>query len=314
MSQNNANSSNNVGKNIPDKEMLCKPEDICQNVNKALEEFRGRQFDFISNKSIAKKIGISEDGFSRRLSDRTPFAAHELKNLADYLGVSCDTLTAIPAQGSHADIAKDAAVKLLLEEDSLQYITDMQSSFPEGFQMLNMILENDAQICERLLRILLYYSYAIIFKVTALSESQTVINPDSTKRMIKSLALSDLSFLLDDVSKLWNSSERYEKNAELEKQMRKNRVPEKERRRMRAKSNMIRGQINTIEFINIVEQLSSQKSSYLNPWGYDDKYDFEEYKEEDDNTVVQIIQKNEQILVHADISPKKTEDTSTTTV
>ena len=158
--------------------------------------------------------------------------------------------------------------------------------------MLNLILENDLQICERLLRIFLYYSFDIMLKVTTLSASRTTINPDSTKRMIKSLALSDLSFLLDDVSKIWNSSERYEKNAELEKQMRKNRVPEKERRRMRAKSNMTRGQINAIEFINIVEQLASQESSYLNPWGYDDKFDFEEYKEEDDNTVAQTIQNN----------------------
>lgn len=268
-------------------------DDVAANVRKAIEHYIDVNKADPKDKDIALALHISPAAFSKKMSGKSQFSIYEVRALSDFLGVSCDTLLSVPTDSDkEADSSKAAALRLPITEDVLKYITDMQSSFPEGFEMLNLILENDLQICERLLRIFLYYSFDIMLKVTTLSASRTTINPDSTKRMIKSLALSDLSFLLDDVSKIWNSSERYEKNAELEKQMRKNRVPEKERRRMRAKSNMTRGQINAIEFINIVEQLASQESSYLNPWGYDDKFDFEEYKEEDDNTVAQTIQNN----------------------
>ena len=263
------------------QEMLCSPEHVCQNVNAALKQFRSETMEFISNKSIAAKIGLSEDGFSKRIKGHTAFSAYEIKNLADYLGVSCDTLLSIPNQCSHTDASMDAATRLLLDQDSLQYITDMQSSFPVGFEMLNLILENEFHICERLLRIFLYYSHATIMKITPLAGPATLMSVDSTKRMIKSLALSDLSLLLDDVSRAWNSSKRCEKNKELEKRMRKNKMHEESKRRLRAKVNMQYGKFNAIEFINIVEALSSRPSPYVSFSDYDD-IDDGEVDERDD--------------------------------
>lgn len=288
-------------------------EKICTNINKAIDQYRYE--NELKDKDIAEALGMSKAVFSKKRQGRSQFSLSELKKLSDYIGVSCDALLTIPSDSKKKDNdpPKASAFRLPLTEDSLKYITDMQTDFPQGFNMLNLILENKKQICERLLRILLYYSYETMIKASEPSGSETIINPESSKRMLKGLALSDISFLMDDISKIWNS-EYYEKHKRLEKEMRKKCEPTFYRRRLRAKSNMIRGQINTIEFINIVEQLSSKDSSYLNPWGYDDKYDFEEYKEEDDNTVVQIIQENEQTPVHADISLKKTEDASTTTV
>ncbi len=294
------------------KEILT-DEDVCTNINKAIDQYRYE--NDLKDKDIAEALGMSKAVFSKKRQGRSQFSLSELKSLSDYIGVSCDALLTIPSgsKKKDSDPQKALAFRLPLTEDTLKYITDMQTDFPQGFNMLNLILENKNQICERLLRILLYYSYETMIRASEPSGAETIINPDSSKRMIKGLALSDISFLMDDISKIWNS-EYYEKDKRLEKEMRKKCEPASGKRRLRAKTNMKRGQINTIEFINIVEQLSSQDSSYLNPWGYDDKYDFEEYKEEDDNTVVQIIQKSEQTPVHANISLEKTEDASTTTV
>lgn len=266
-------------------------EDICVSINNAIDQYRYE--NDLKDKDIAEALGMSKAVFSKKRQGRSQFSLSELKNLSDYIGVSCDALLSTPSGSKKKEhnSPKALAFSLPLTDDSLKYIIDMQTDFPQGFNMLNLILENKKQICERLLRILLYYSYETMIRASEPSGAEIIINPESSKRMIKGLALSDISFLMDDISKIWNS-EYYEKNKRLEKKMRKKCEPTSVRRKLRAKSNMMRRQINTIEFINIVEQLSAQESSYLNPWEYDDKYDFEEYKEEDDNTGVHIIQNN----------------------
>lgn len=243
-------------------------EKIKKNINNLKKEKSMREtcgHKAILDKDIAKKLNISPSAYCKRLSGEYPFYADELVKIADFFGVSCDEV--ITGKPPEITAVYDSTP---LDKASISFINKLNYELPDCIELLNIILNNNDKnhLGERLLKTILYYCYGDIFKISSVSDS-TPLNADSSIRILKLLALDDLSYLLDDIAKEWERKMESPDTA-LEKAMREKDAeqapsPETRRRlRIKAKSNlkMKKNKVSTVKLINLVEDLDNNKEEY----------------------------------------------------
>lgn len=234
---------------------------IKDNIDRLKEEKQIRDSDgqiLIFDSKIAKKLGIKPSTYCKRLHGVSDFSAKELIALANFFGVSCDEI--ITGEPSRERIEYEPNP---IDKAVRQWINQFNKEDSDCIELFNIIFnKNDRnRLGERLIKTILYYCYGDIFKVSSVSDS-TPLNADSSIRMLKLLALDDLSYLLDDIAKEWER--KMEKpDTTLEKAMRekdKEQAPSAETRRrlrIKAKSNlkMKKNKVSTVKLINIIEDL-----------------------------------------------------------
>ena len=71
---------------------------IADNILEKLNQLNKKQVD------LADGIGVSEQTMSKMLNGRRAINAFELKKIADYLGISMDSLVNVPAQSIPKDV------------------------------------------------------------------------------------------------------------------------------------------------------------------------------------------------------------------
>ena len=71
---------------------------IAGNILEKLNQLNKKQVD------LAEGIGVSKQTMSKMLNGGRSINAFELKKIADYLGISMDSLVNIPEQSMHKDV------------------------------------------------------------------------------------------------------------------------------------------------------------------------------------------------------------------
>ena len=234
---------------------------IKNNINRLKEEKQNRDGngqELIFDNEIAYALGMKPSTYCKRLHGVSSFSAKELIALANFFGVGCDEI--ITGESSREIIEYEPNP---IDKAVRQWINQFNKEDSDCIELFNIIFnKNDRNhLGERLIKTILYYCYGDIFKISSVSDS-TPLNADSSIRMLKLLALDDLSYLLDDIAKEW---ERKMENPDtaLEKAMRekdKEQAPSPETRRrlrIKAKSNlkMKKNKVSTVKLINLIEDL-----------------------------------------------------------
>lgn len=232
---------------------------IKDNIDRLKEEKQnrdGNSQELIFDNEIAYALGMKPSSYCKRLHGVSDFSAKELISLANFFGVSCDEI--ITGESSREIIEYEPNP---IDKAVRQWINQFNNEDSDCIELFNIIFnKNDRNhLGERLIKTILYYCYGDIFKISSVSDS-TPLNADSSIRMLKLLALDDLSYLLDDIAKEWERKMESPDTA-LEKAMReKEQAPSPETRRrlrIKAKSNlkMKKNKVSTVKLINLIEDL-----------------------------------------------------------
>lgn len=241
-------------------------EKIKENIEglKREKEFRDSDGqEIIFDNKIAEEIGLSPSAYCKRIQGYSLLSAEELTKIANFFGVTCDEVITGVSPAERPQYENSPVDKAVAE-----WINQFKYECPDSIALFNIIFnKNDKNhLGERLIKTILYYCYGDIFKISSVSDS-TPLNADSSIRMLKLLALDDLSYLLDDIAKEWERKIESPDTA-LEKAMReKNQAPSPETRRrlrIKAKSNlkMKKNKVSTVKLINLVEDLGNDKEEY----------------------------------------------------
>lgn len=236
-------------------------EKIKYNIEKLKEEKQSREGnsqELIFDNEIAYELGMNPSTYCKRLHGVSDFSAKELIALANFFGVSCDEIITGVAPKDKSRYENSP-----IDKSVMDWVKQFHYENPDCIKLFNIIFnKNDRnRLGERLIKTILYYCYGDIFKISSVSDS-TPLNADSSIRMLKLLALDDLSYLLDDIAKEWER--KMEKPVTtLEKAMREREqapsVETRRRLRIKAKSNlkMSKNKVSTVKLINLIEDLDN---------------------------------------------------------
>lgn len=240
---------------------------IKENIERLKREKEIRDSDgqeIIFDNKIAEEIGLSSSTYCKRIQGYSLLSAEELTKIADFFGVTCDEVITGVSPAERPQYENSPVDKAVAE-----WVNQFKYECPDSIALFNIIFnKNDKNhLGERLIKTILYYCYGDIFKISSVSDS-TPLNADSSIRMLKLLALDDLSYLLDDIAKEWERKME-SPDTSLEKAMRekdKEQTPSPETRRrlrIKAKSNlkMKKNKVSTVKLINLIEDLGENTAN-----------------------------------------------------
>lgn len=241
-------------------------EKIKENIERLKREKEIRDSDgqeIIFDNKIAEEIGLSSSTYCKRIQGHSLLSAEELTKIANFFGVTCDEVITGVSPAERPQYENSPVDKSVAE-----WINQFKYECPDSIALFNIIFnKNDKNhLGERLIKTILYYCYGDIFKISSVSDS-TPLNVNSSIRMLKLLALDDLSYLLDDIAKEWRRKMESPDTA-LEKTIREKKqllsTETRRRLRIKAKSNlkMKKNKVSTVKLINLVEDLGNDKKEY----------------------------------------------------